>query len=203
MKRTIIITFLIFTLLYLSNVKSQVEQPAPAGYFCCNSTIPDQKKCYSTGECCLIGEKDEYWDPIGCYDFKIWLEPERAAFVTGKKTPINLYIENTGVYTDNYQISYTVNPSHLALVDITGISYVKNVGSGEIRLVKPRITVIAWRTPGYVDFTVTSDSGSSKIKRLTILESELPVSLPEFGFYGMTGMIILAGIIYFLIKRKH
>jgi len=199
MKKTIIIVFLIFTFLYLSNVESQVEQPAPAGVFCCYDSINLQDKCWSTGECC-----NGVWYP-SCYDFKIWLEPSRAYFVTGKKTPINLYIENTGFYTDNYEISYTISDPTYVLVDISGISPVRNVGPEEVRLVQPRITVLSANLPGTidVDFTVTADSGSSKTKTLEIIESQVPISLPEFGFFGMVGMIILSGIVYFLIKRKH
>jgi len=184
------IIFIMFFLTFLFSI-------GRAQKFCCRDLATGQAKCYATGECC-----NGYWY-LSCYDFKIWLEPSRAYFVVGKKTPINLYIENTGVYTDNYKITYTISDPNLALVDITGISHVKNVEAGEIRRVQPRITVISAKSTGDVDFTVTADSGSSKTETLTILESGLPMSLPEFGFFGMTGMIILAGIIYFLIKRKH
>ena len=194
-----IIFFLIFTLLYLSNVKCQTvpTTAAPPSVFCCRDRSDNQEKCLSIGECC-----DGYWYPR-CNDFTAWLEPKTAAFVVGQKTPINLYIENTGVYTDSYDITYTVSDATLVLVDITGISSVKNVVPEEVRLVNPMITVIR-KDHGTVDFIINSDSGlPPQSVTLTILESELPMSLPEFGLYGMSGMIILAGIIYFLIKWKH
>jgi len=185
MRRIIFIIFFLIVFLSFSKVQA----------FCCKDLATDQSKCYTMGECC-----NGYWYP-SCYRFKVWLEPKRAAFVTGQKTPINLYIKNTGVYTDNYRISYTINPSSLALVEISD-SFVNSVGAGEVRLIQPMITVRAATSTGYVDFNVTSVKAGEIIETLTILESELPLSLPEFGFFDMICLIIFSGIIYFLLKQE-
>jgi len=198
--KKLIYFLIVFSMMFFSLIELVISSCTPC---CCQPAPGVPKRCYNSGYCCRIGKPDEYWDPVSCYNFTVWVEPKSAAFVVGKKTPINLYIENTGDYTDNYGITYTIDNANLALVDITGISEVKDVVPDEIRKVNPRITVLTSLLEGYVRFNVTSDSDISKIARLYIRESELPLSLPEFDFFGMIEMIILVGIIYFLIKRKH
>jgi len=199
--KKLIYFLIVFLMMFFNLIQLVISSCTPC---CCQTASGSgQYRCYNSGICCRIGTAQEYWDPVSCYRFTAWLEPHRAAFVVGQKTPINLYIENTGVYTDSYDITYTVSDATLVLVDITGISSVKNVVPEEVRLVNPMITVIR-KDHGTVDFIINSDSGlPPQSVTLTILESELPMSLPEFGLYGMSGMIILAGIIYFLIKWKH
>lgn len=194
--KKIIYFSIVFFLSYLSLIGLGFSDCTPSNPCCCAD------KCYTSGVCCRIDQPDEYWAE-SCYRFKVWVEPESASFVVGHKTPINLYIENTGDYTDNYRITYNISNPNLALVDITGISEVKNVGPDEIRKINPRITVLSSLLQGNVYFNVTSDSGFINYARLDIRESELPLSLPEFGFFGLIIMIIMAGIVYFLIKKKH
>ena len=202
--RKIVYSFIVFALLSLNSIEIGLSPCTPC---CCQTASGSgQFRCYNSGECCLMNTNQEYWAD-SCYSFNVWVEPKHATFITGQKTPINLYIENTGAYTDNYEITYTNSDPNLVLVDFTGISREENVQPGEIRKVypSPRITVLTSMLPGDVEinFIVTSDSGFTNNAILTIIESELPLSLPEFGLYGMSGMIISAGIIYFLIKRKH
>ena len=200
--KKLIYFLIVFLMMFFNLIQLVISSCTPC---CCQTASGSgQYRCYNSGICCRIGTAQEYWDPVSCYRFTAWLEPHRAAFVVGQKTPINLYIENTGDYTDSYEITYSTSDPNLVLVDVSYISSVKNVGPGEVRLVQPRITVISAILQGTVDFIINSDSGlPPQSVTLTILESELPMSLPEFGLYGMSGMIILAGIIYFLIKWKH
>lgn len=173
---------------------------------CCCQTAPEsgQYRCYNSGVCCLIGTDYEYWDPVSCHGLKMWVEPEKAMFTVGTKTRINIYIQNIGDYTDSYDIEVTKIPD-LVLVDIIGSEVAEDLSPLEIKILHPRITVLSATATGDVEFKGTSrtDPTVFETANLEIYEGELPLSLPEFGFFGTIFMIILAGIVYFLIKKKH
>jgi hypothetical protein len=177
---------------------------SPSAGCCCNSTIPSQKKCYTSGACCKIGTSDEYWDSVGCYNFNAWVQPNRIMLTLGTKTPVILYVDNTGGYTDTYDVNYRItsgNPS-LIVVELTGVTPTGSVASGEIKMLYPRMTVLSTGNSWDVTFNVTSrvDPSIYKNTTLTILEGDYPLSLPEFGIFGIIEMLILVVTIY-IIKR--
>jgi hypothetical protein len=134
------------------------------------------------------------------YGFLKTVKPERMMFTLGSKIPVNLYIENKGSYTDVYDVDYEIDPfiSSVVKVDMTGASSTGSVAHGEFKRLYPRIMILDTHATGYVDFNVISqgDPTLSKTTRLQIIESDFPLSLPEFGIFGLIGMIILAGIVY-------
>ena len=184
--------------------------------FCCQtSSGSGEFVCYSTGVCCKIDTYDEngvlleYWHSIGCFDFLVWIEPSSMMFTVGKKTPINLYVNNLEQYTDRYNISYSVESSNPALisVDLTGVTPTENVDWGQIKNLHPRIMILSTAASGTVWFNVTSwgDISVQKNASLTIRPSDLPVSLPEYDFNGFWWImiIILVGLIYYSSKLKN
>jgi len=119
------------------------------------------------------------------------------------------YIQNTGGYADNYNITYEkydVNPPNPSLiqVDMSDISPVNDVARGEIRRVYPMITVLEISTTGKVFFNATSQTDKNIYRNttLTVLPSEFAASLPEFDFFGLTGLVILAGFVYYKKRKK-
>ena len=164
--------------------------------FCCGST---QKKCYTSGICCLQGTENEYWSQT-CYDFTTWVVPESMMFTLGTKTSIVLFIKNTGAYPDNYTVNYekkTNDPN--IIVDMSIIPRpTKNVDPGPpIEPLYPMITVLSTHTSGDVVFMVNSNQEPSLQRNATlhIAESDYPLSLPEFGVFGLIEIIILVVII--------
>jgi len=151
----------------------------------------------------MKGTAWEFWDPESCFKFNFWVEPKVSMFTVGIETPINLYIQNIGAYADDYVITANSSNPFLFRVDMSGASSVSNVDIGVIRRVYPTITVMATGVSGWVFFNATSQ-GNKNITRnatLTILESNLPMSLPEFNFLGIVVIIILAGIVYSFFKK--
>jgi len=183
---------------YTVNVTCQLV--APAGVFCCDD------KCYNSGICCQMGTSEEYWSSTGCYRFKTWVKPEKMMFTLGSKTQITLYIENMGSYTDIYDVTYKIDSSNpeLIKVDLTGASTTGNMAHGEIKKLHPRITVLSTDANGDVNFNVTSrgDPSLSQIATLHIIQSDYPVSLPEFSLLGLIEILVLVVIIYSLILIK-
>ena len=189
------VIFLVLSLIFLPSVLS----------FCCQ-TSPESGtfKCYDSGVCCKIGTEDEYWNPVGCFDFLVWVEPESGQFTVGKKIPVNLYVKNIEEYTDKYNISYSIvspNPS-LIDVDILGISPTDSVLPGEVKIFYPRITIKSVGTSGIVWFNVTSwgDSNVQKNTSLTILPSGEPVSLDEFNSKIFLFSIVLVSVLFFYLR---
>jgi len=173
---------------------------------CCQEYPGGEKKCFTEGICCYIGDPREFWNPVSCFDFMVWVEPTRSMFTVGKKTAVNLYIHNLG-YTDNYHITRNVtsdNP-HLIQVDLTGVTPVYGIAFDETRIVYPRITVLESHTTGQVLFNVTSESNPGVFRNatLTVIESELTMSLPEFEIFGLFVIILLAGAIFYLYKKTN
>lgn len=161
-------------------------------------------QCRVSGACCKMGTPEEYWSPTGCFDFEVWVEPTIMKFTIGKKVSINLYIKNVEEYADRYNISYWIestNPS-LISVDLTGITPTEYVTSGELKVLKPRITVLSTSASGTVWFNVTSWGNSSLQKNASLLiqESDLPLSLKEFNFLEFS-LLILFCIITLFIKN--
>ncbi len=175
-----------------------------AGAFCCGPST--DKKCYTSGVCCLMGTPSEYWHPTGCFGFDTWVKPERMMFTLGTKIPVGLYIENRGSYTDVYDVDYEIDPfiSSLVKVDMSGVSPTSSVAHGEVKKLYPRIITLYTDVTGDVMFNVTSygDPTLYKNTKLKILASDFPLSLPEFGIFGLLGMIVLAGIVYIISRRK-
>ena len=190
MKKIILLTLITILLLNIGEVQSA---------FCCKEEETSQKKCYSEGQCC-----DGIWYPA-CFWFDIWVEPRSMMFTVGKRTTVNLYIRNLCPYPDNYNLSYNITApnSELIKVDLTGFEYVKDVGSEEIRVVYPRIIILEASASGDIIFNVTSEGNSTiqKNATLTVLPSDSPQSLPEFGFSGMVVMIILAVVVSSIFKK--
>jgi hypothetical protein len=171
--------------------------------FCCGP--PGQRKCYASGVCCLQGTADEYWHPVSCRDFIVWVRPERMMFTLAAKTPVSLYIENKGAYTDSYVVNYEKIPNDPnIIVDLAGVTPTGNLAPGEIKKLYPRIAVLSSITNGNVTFIVnsTQEPTLQKNAALQIIESEYPVSLHEFGFFEFIEIFVLVWLIYFLILIK-
>lgn len=204
-----IVYFLSFLFLFFSYFMDlALSECSPYTPCCCQEYPGGDDKCFTDGFCCLFGE-EQYWNPNSCYDFKFWVEPKQVMFTVGRKTTVNLYIQNTGGYADNYNITYEkydVNPPNPSLiqVDMSDISPVNDVARGEIRRVYPMITVLEISTTGKVFFNATSQTDKNIYRNttLTVLPSEFAASLPEFDFFGLTGLVILAGFVYYKKRKK-
>lgn len=172
--------------------------------FCCNSDS-GQRKCYSTGICCLEKTDDEYYSPTSCRDYAVWVKPDRMMFTLAVKTLVNLYVENKGSYTDNYTVGYDMNPKNPAIiVDLTGYTSTGSMSPREIKTLHPRIAVLSAATTGDVIFMVnsTQDPSLQKNATLHIIESDYPLSLSEFDLLGLIEMLFLAGLVYLLYKKR-
>lgn len=171
------------------------------GTFCCQlSPSTPQKKCWTSGICCLQGTTGEYWDLTGCRDFTVWVQPNRIMFPIGTRNFVILYVENKGGYTDNYTVNYEKKPNDPnIIVDLTGVTPTDNVASGEIIRLYPGITVLTTITDGYVTFMVNSNNEPTMQRNATlnIMESDFPLSLPEFDLLGLIEILILVGLVYF------
>ncbi len=169
------------------------------GTFCCADQYGN-KKCWTSGICCLQGTAKEYWDLTGCRDFTVWVQPNKIMFPIGTKNSVVLYVENKGGYTDSYIVDYEKNPNNPnIIVDLTGVTPTASVASGEIKRLYPRITVLTTGTNGDVTFMVNSTQEPTMQRNATlhIMESDYPLSLPEFGVLGLIEIIILVGLVYF------
>jgi len=171
------------------------------GTFCCGP--PSGKKCYNSGVCCLMTTESEYWHPTGCFGFNAWVQPDRMMFTLGSKTPVNLYIQNKGAYTDSYTVNADSSNPELIKYDLTGVSPTGGVAYGEIKTLYPRIITLYNDIPGNVKFNVSSqgDPTLHNITTLNIIASDFPLSLPEFGILGLIEIIILAGIVYLVVSE--
>ncbi len=167
-----------------------------------NKTL-GSRTCYTSGECCKKNTPNEYWHPLACFDFEMWVEPNNMLFNIARKTPVNLYIKNTGTYDDNYTIEYRVqgNPAVIQ-VDITTVTPTGLIGVNEIKKLYPIITLLS-DTTGKVTFNATSQGNKvvQKIAEISVRGSS-PISLPEFNEFGLTSFILSAGILYFLYMKK-
>ena len=191
------ISLFLFSFNLISFVYADCTRENPC---CCQEYPGGEKKCFTEGMCCYIGDPREFWD-WACFNFRVWIEPTRGMFTVGSKNRINLYIKNLG-YADNYYVTYNVSAENpfLIQVDMTGASPVYGVAFQETRIVYPGITVLESHTSGEVFFNVTSEGSGMNISRnatLTIIESDLPLSLPEFDFFGLIGIIFLASFLYY------
>jgi len=172
--------------------------------FCCSSSS-GQRKCYSTGVCCLEKTDDEYWNLNSCRDFDVWVKPDRMMFTLAVKTLVNLYIENKGAYTDSYTVQYDTNPKNpTIIVDLTGATSTGSLAPREIKKLYPRIAVLASSITGDVIFMVnsTQDSSLQKNATLRIIESDYPVSLSEFNLLGLIEILFLAGFVYLIYRKR-
>ena len=187
MKRVMIIT-IIFTFLIIFSITNAA--------FCCTDGATGQEKCYldEDGECC-----GGYWYPC-CYGFNITISGPNVIRI-GQKTPITIYIENTGAFTDTYDIEVEDISDDRILVDLTDADSV-TVGPGQTRTVFPRITVIAPIT-GTVTFRIGSFEAGFQSLIYEIFETDDYLSLPEFTQFSMVGLMLLIGIIYFLRRQRY
>ena len=153
-----------------------------------------------------MGTLSEYWHLKSCFDFDTWVKPERMMFTLGAKIPVNLYIKNKGGYTDAYTIDYFITSSNpeLIKVDLTGVTPTGSVAHGEIKKLYPRIMTLYTDATGDVTFNVSSQGDPTlyKTATLNIIESDFPLSLPEFDIFGLIGMIIIAGIVYLITQKN-
>ena len=168
------------------------------GAFCCKDRASGESKCYSTGYCC-----NEYWYETPCFSFNTWVEGP-SMFRVGQQTPVSLYVENTGAYTDSYDVTYEVQSAtpNLIIVDMRGATTISDVFPDEIDVAYPRITVLSSTASGYVVFRVTSQGNTSvqKTATLRIVESDSYLSLPELGTFSTFLMITLA-VFLFIFRR--
>ncbi len=177
------------------------------GVICCQTALGEQKRCWGTGVCCNKGTELEYWSPNSCYNFTMWTSVSQV-FRVGQKTHIALYLQNTGGYVDSYDIDYELldceNPS-LVILDTSGISPITNVYPNEKRVVYPRITILATNVYGVINFTGISQ-GDNTIQRsatLTILQSDYPVSLPEFENQLILLILISSSIVIIFHSKNY
>lgn len=177
---------------------------ANAVAFCCRDSSTRQYKCWETGFCCFKETRFEYWvsggpeDCVSQCNFKTWVEGPNL-FTIGKKTKINLYIENMGPFPDDYTIDYEVESP---VVDVELLKTdVNNVTVDEIRTINPSILLLeSHPEPNNVNFTVRSKSCGDEEYTILYIESGLPISLPEFSFAGLLFIISLSGLIFY--RRK-
>lgn len=170
--------------------------------FCCKDPDTGQDKCFSDGQCC-----DGTYDPFTCFKFEMWVEPKNAILTVGKRTNVNLYIHSLCPYPDNYNLTYNITSPNPALiqVDLNGFDYIKDVGRREIRVVYPSITILASGVTGTKIFFNATSEGNNTVQRnatLTLISSDLPLSLPEFDSLALLVIVFLVGIIYFVIRAK-
>jgi len=189
MRKIIIIAFV--TLLMINCVNSDV--------FCCEDPDTDQDKCWITGDCC----GDEWYS--SCYNFEIDVVGT-SIFRVGQKTPVVLYIKNTGYYSDSYIIT---NPPeiesetpHLIQIDMTDATQVTDVPGGQTKRVYPKITIFSSNVVGYINFTATSPNVGSKSRKLYISGSDNYLSLPEFSSISFMELMIMSWIVYYFLIRK-
>jgi hypothetical protein len=153
-----------------------------------------------------MGMWDEYWDETGCRDFKVWVEPKRIMLTLGTKTSVILYVKNTGTYTDSYHVDYEINPlgSTTIYIDLTAIPDEFTVGPGATQTLYPMITVLTTTDQWDVTFNVTSlgDPNMYRTASLTIMQSDYPLSLPEFGIFGLMEILILVATIYSINRMR-
>jgi hypothetical protein len=121
-------------------------------------------------------------------------------FTAGSESQVDLYIKNLG-YDDNYTVSYNVSGegSHLIQVNMRGVTPVNGLTFDETRIVYPCIMVLESHVTRTVLFNVTSESykNRSRYATLTVLESDYPMSLPEFNIFGLILFVFLAGFLYY------
>lgn len=174
----------------------------------CTRSIPCccENKCWISGVCCKKDQPGEFWHPTGCYDFEFRVEPNSMTFTVGSKIPINLYVKNVEEYTDRYNIDYWIESSNPSLisVDISGVTPTDNIAPQQIKLLNPRILILSKSATGKVWFNVTSwgEPSLQKNASLTILSSDLPISLVEFDYFGFFILIILVFVVYFFFKLR-
>jgi len=138
-----------------------------------------------------------------CHDlFDFWVEPNQMLFTIAQKTPVNLYIKNTGYYTDSYDVE-AINPNPAVIdIDISGSSPTKPIDIGTTELVRPWVTVLATTTSDEIIFNVTSSTNPEKYRTAILSISEgLPISLYEFSILSLIILMVLAGIVYFYVMK--
>ena len=201
-----IVYFLTFLFLFSSYFMDLAfSECSPLTPCCCQEHPGGAEKCFTQGLCCGYGD-EQFWDPVSCFKFDMWVEPRSTMFTVGRKTNVNLYIHNLGIYPDNYNLTYNITSGNSALikVDIAGFDYVKDVGPKEIRVVYPAITILESGATGNIFFNATSEGDNRKQNNatLTILPSDFPLSLPEFDFFSLFVIVVLSGIIYVYNKMR-
>ena len=200
-------TMIIFFIFFVCSIEIGLSSCDYLSGCCCKSPMPPyDEKCYTSGECCLMDMPGERWDSVGCRDFSVRVEPKRIMLTLGTRTPVILYIDNFGTYTDAYNVEYTIdsgNPS-LINVDLTGLSPTGSVFPSGIKSLYPLITVLTANNAWDVTFKVTSigDSSMYRTATLRIMQSDSPLSLPEFGIFGLIEILILVFTICFIDRIR-
>jgi hypothetical protein len=164
--------------------------------FCCTDGETGQERCYldGDGECC-----GGYWYPC-CHGFEVSISGPHVLRI-GQKTPITIYIENTGAFTDTYDISIEDVSDDRIIVDLTDADSL-TVGPGQTRTLFPRVTILA-PIIGSVTFRIGSIEADYRSFLYEIFESDDYLSLPEFTQFSMGGLMLLIGIIYFLRRQRY
>jgi hypothetical protein len=156
-----------------------------------------------------MGSSDEFWDLTSCYAFSLSVSGPRV-LKTGYPTPINVYLENTGAYSDSYELSYSLNSINPNLIIIiinetdpeeTKI-VVPDVSDWETRTINPRVKVLSTTATGEITFTGKSMASSKeKSAKFIIIESDLPFSLPDFNSILILVIIAFSTLIYYYKKK--
>jgi len=172
---------------------------------CGNGVRDSVEKCdYSDPDPDGTCESYQYCNNIcQCRDlFDFWVEPNQMLFTIAQKTPINLYIKNTGYYTDSYDVE-AINPNPAVIdIDISGSSPTKPIDIGTTELVRPWVTVLATTTSDEITFNVTSSTNPEKYRTAILSIAEgLPISLYELSILGLITLMVLAGIVYFYVMK--
>ncbi len=190
--KKVIITSIVFLLI--------INYANSTDVFCCKELVTHQDKCYNTGDCC-----GGYWYN-SCYDFEIDASGT-SRFRVGQKTPVILYIKNTGYWPDSYIITNppTIEESetpHLIQIDMSDAIQATDVPGGQTKKLYPKITILSSNVVGYVIFTATSPNVDSKFTKLYISGSDDYLSLPEFSNIAFIQLLFTSCIIYYFLIRK-
>jgi len=143
------------------------------------------------------------------YDFQIWVE-RQGVITVGKPTPFLIYVQNLGVETDSYTVTYLVNYEHPPGYDLSHLiqihlvsDRIEQVDSNGIRETQGTMRIIGQIYPpgATITFRVESDnSGGTKETSIEISGGEssgLPRTLPEFSLIGFLQLLLLAGLVVF------
>ena len=145
---------------------------------------------YPTKVCCTVGLR---------YDFDI-RSVERITGVVGKEIELRVEINNIGVYSDSYTVSFGADLPNI--IDISN----PTVATGEVQsdelifistLIRPLVAV-----DNVITITVQSNNDPDLFKEIKIPLSSYLFTLPEFGLLGFIQIIAIAGVMYFLVGNK-
>jgi len=137
-------------------------------------------------------------------NFELWVEAP-PIFTIAKTESVNVYIKNTGAIDNNYTVTYTADAtigSHLINVYMP-IIRTKTLKRGDVSSILARVTILGPVTGGWVQFTVTPDSGAPDTSPQILLITGSPINLPEFELIGLIQLLILASLLLIISYSSH